>query len=120
MRVLAAVLAQTTSTTTVPPCGDVGRAGAVCRNVYRMTGTQTLAEASDLFLVRPAKILLILALAWVVTHALRRAIHRFVHGLRTVQADVVAAAGRSAGTLLRTGPPSANTRSSQRAETLGS
>ena len=74
---------------------------------------------SELVVARPAKLLLIVLLGWLATRLLRRAIRRFVSGLRSVQADVVAAAEKSAGTLLRTAPVS-SARAAQRAETIGS
>ncbi len=99
-------------------CGPPEDAGTICEGVYRLTSSESLARASDSFLARPAKIVLILALAWLAGRLLRRAIRRFTRGLRTVSADVVTVADRSAGSLLRTGGTT-TVRAGQRAETIG-
>jgi small conductance mechanosensitive channel len=117
MPLIASVLAQ--AGPQPPPCGPPEEAGLVCTQVFDLTGNAGLARVSELFVVRPAKIVLIVVLAWLVTRLLRRGIRRFVRGLRSVQADVALVAERSAGTLLRTSPV-ATARASQRAETIGS
>jgi len=99
-------------------CGPPEESGTICEAVYRLTSSESVARASDSFLARPAKIALIVALAWLVGRLLRRAIRRFTRGLGTVSADVVTAADRSAGTLLRTGG-NTTVRAGQRAETIG-
>ncbi|HVM03752.1 MAG TPA: mechanosensitive ion channel family protein [Acidimicrobiales bacterium] len=99
-------------------CGSSEEAGAVCTALFRLTGSEAAARAGDLFLARPTKILLVLALAWLSARLVRRAVGRFIRGLGAVSADVVSASERSAGALLRTGgPPTART--AQRAETIG-
>ena len=111
MSLITAVVAQ------VGPCGPPQEAGKLCRGVYDLTGNAGLARASDLFLAKPAKLGLILLLAWLASMLARRAIRRFTRGLGHVRVDVGTAVDRSPGTLLRTHP--ANTRATQRAETVG-
>ncbi len=100
------------------PCGLPAEAGALCSKIYELTGNEAVARAGDLLVVRPAKIGLILLIAWVVSRLLNRAIRRFTRGLGDVRADVASAVDRTAGTLLRTDPVT-STRANQRAETIG-
>jgi moderate conductance mechanosensitive channel len=100
------------------PCGDPAAAGAVCTGLLRLTGNEALARASDVLVVRPAKIAVILLLALLASRLLKRAIRRFTRGLGDVRADVASAVDRTAGSLLRTSPV-ASTRANQRAETIG-
>ena len=117
MHVLLSVLAQVTSA--ADPCGTPEQASTVCTGIFRVTGNAAVARASDLFVVRPAKIGLILLGAWIAARLVKRAIRRFTNGLvGTVRADVTAAKERTSGTLLRTAPvPSP--RAVQRADTIG-
>lgn len=104
-------------------CGPPEVSGAVCEGIFRLTGNDSLARVSDLFVARPVKIALILALAWLAARVVRRAIRRFTKGLGAVGADVVTAADRvsvadrSAASLLHTGAKTV--RGLQRAETIG-
>ncbi len=100
------------------PCGPTEEAGAFCRRIYELTSNETVARASDLLVARPAKIALILLIAWASSRLLKRSIRRFTRGLGDVRADIASAVDRSAGTLLRTSPV-ASTRANQRAETIG-
>ncbi len=100
------------------PCGAANDANALCTSVYRLTDNEAVARASDLLVARPAKIGVILLLAWIASRLLKRSIARFTRGLSDVRADVASAVDRTAGTLLRTTSlPSA--RANQRAETIG-
>lgn len=99
-------------------CGSTEDAGAVCEGMFRLTGNESLARASDVFVAKPAKIAMILVLAWLASHLLRRAIRRFTRGLGTVSADVVSVADRSSGSLLSTAHVK-TPRGVQRAETIG-
>jgi small-conductance mechanosensitive channel len=99
-------------------CGPPEEAGALCTTVFRLTGSEAVARAGDLFVAGPTKIVLVVVLAWVVARLVRRAIRRFTKRLGVVGADVVGAADRTAGTLLRTGGPT-TVRTAQRAETIG-
>lgn len=100
------------------PCGSAEEAGALCRQIYEMTSNETVARASDLIVVTPAKIAFILLIAWASSQLLKRSIRRFTRGLGDVRADVASAVDRTAGTLLRTSPV-ISTRANQRAETIG-
>jgi small-conductance mechanosensitive channel len=111
MSMIVSVVAQ------VGPCGPPAEAGKLCTGVYDLTGHETLARAADVFLAKPAKLGLILLLAWLAAKLARRAIRRFTRGLGHVRVDVGTAVERSAGTLLRTQP--STTRATQRAETVG-
>ncbi|MDQ4068212.1 MAG: mechanosensitive ion channel family protein [Actinomycetota bacterium] len=108
----------TSEETPAPPCGGPEEASAVCEAVLRLTNNEAIAYFSEVFVARPAKIVMIGALAWVVARVVRRGIGRFTRGLGTVSADVVSAADRSAGSLLRTGGAKTK-RAVQRAETIG-
>ncbi|MGH2687452.1 MAG: mechanosensitive ion channel family protein, partial [Actinomycetota bacterium] len=98
------------------PCGPTEEAGFFCRTVYELTGNSVLARASELLVGRPLKILLIVAVTWLATRLLRRAIGRLAGSLRHVNADVTGD-GRSAGTLLRTDTV-LTPRAAQRTETI--
>ncbi len=111
MSMIVSVVAQ------VGPCGPPAEAGKLCRGVYDLTGNETLARAADVFLAKPAKLALIVVLAWLAAKLARRAIRRFTRGLGHVRVDVGTVVDRSPGTLLRT--QASTTRATQRAETVG-
>ncbi|MDP9402311.1 MAG: mechanosensitive ion channel family protein [Actinomycetota bacterium] len=91
-------------------CGPKEDAGAVCTAVFESTGNKFLAETSDVFVVRPVRIVLILVLAYVAHRLMRRGIGRLMTRLHAergtavmtveerkaggVQEDVVVAAER--------------------------
>ncbi len=105
--------------TVTTACGEPEAAGTLCTGIFRLTSNESIARASDLFVALPAKIALIIMLALLATAFLRRAIRRFARRLRMVDtADVGAASGRSAGSMLRTGGRT-TPRTVQRAETIG-
>ena len=116
MRLIVSVLAQTTRNG--DPCGTPEEANALCSGVFRLTENEVVARASDLLVARPAKIGVILLLAWGVSRLLKRAIGRFTRGLGDVRADVASAVDRTAGALMRTSSVT-STRANQRAETIG-
>ena len=64
------------SSTTVDACGDIGRS-FICERVYAWTDDQTLAVASEWFLHRPLRILLVLVMAWIVSKIVKKLIVRF-------------------------------------------
>ena len=99
-------------------CGTPEESGVFCDSVFRLTGNASVARVSETLVALPAKVALVLVLAWVATRVLRRAIRRFTAGLEKVSADVVTVADRSAGSLLRTGG-SRTPRAVKRAETIG-
>lgn len=104
----------------ITACGRADEASSLCRAIYRVTGNQFLASTADTVIVKPAKVLLILALAYVANRLIGRSIRRFV---RSVSGEKVQ---RRLGTL-REHAPAALTdsnqvpslRSTQRAETIG-
>ena len=49
----------------------------ICRQVLESTNSEGWARASDVLVAKPAHILLIVAVAWVTNHLIRRAIRRF-------------------------------------------
>jgi len=64
-------------------CGPADQAGTICTSVYEATHNAALARLADLLLARPAQVLLILAVAFVVNRLLRRAIRRLVASMTT-------------------------------------
>ena len=76
------VIAQAQAQPPPAACGPPADAGVVCESLFRITGNSVLARAGDLFVVRPAKIVVVVVVAFVATHLLRAAIGRFVAGLR--------------------------------------
>jgi moderate conductance mechanosensitive channel len=53
----------------------------ICRQVLEATHSEGWARASDVFLAKPAQILLIVVVAWAANHLIRRAIRRFTSGI---------------------------------------
>lgn len=101
----------------VDACGPPGSVGALCDLTYRITHNADVARVSQIVVARPAKILLIVAMAWAVARVLRRSVRRFTKGLGAVSSDVLGAE-RSSGALLRT-MPRATARARQRGDTVG-
>ncbi|MGQ0624557.1 MAG: mechanosensitive ion channel family protein [Sporichthyaceae bacterium] len=96
--------------------------GTLCRWVYDRFNNETLAESSDWLIAKPAKILAILLVAWIIRRLLHRAIGRMV--LRLADGVPSAAFGRSR-TAPPTGPSARNAtlaveRRQQRAATVSS
>jgi small conductance mechanosensitive channel len=117
----AALLAQGgPSPAEVVACGPADRSSALCRAVYRATGNEFLASAADTIIVKPAKVLLIVALAIVVNHLVGRAIKRFVRGMtgERVQRRLGSLREHAPAALLNTGETTSR-RAVQRAETIG-
>ncbi|HZT67698.1 MAG TPA: mechanosensitive ion channel domain-containing protein [Acidimicrobiales bacterium] len=96
-------------------CGSPGQAHQACLVIYRLTHSQHLARIADVIITQPLKILLIVGVA-VLAHLLaRRAINRFVAGVRL--------GGRGLGRLRRLPLAEAmptSPRAAQRAQTIGS
>ena len=111
------VLAQTAGT---PPCGVPEEANALCEWLLEQTGNEYVARASDVLVVRPARILLIIVLALIATRLLRRAIKRFVRGLQgdRVRQRMTSLRERAPNVLLTTGQQP-TVRTAQRAEAIG-
>lgn len=94
---LFSVLAQVAPAAAEPgalPCGPAGEASSLCLSVYRSTGNAVLAQLSDTLLVRPAKIALIFAVAFVVRRLLHRLLGRLING-KARRVETVAALIRS-------------------------
>jgi small conductance mechanosensitive channel len=61
-------------------CGPVSHASSLCLSVYRSTGNSVLAQLSDSIIVRPAKIAVIFAVAFVARRFLARLLGRLIDG----------------------------------------
>lgn len=106
---VATLLAQAAppSSGEIAACGPADRASALCRAIYRATGNEFFASAADTPMAKPAKVLLILALAFVVNRLMARAIRRFVRGSRTRSCNAASAPGATTRPLpprTRSGP----------------
>lgn len=75
-------------------CGPPSRASSLCLSVYRSTGNSLLAQLSDTVVVRPAKIAVIFAVAFVARRLLCRLLDRMVNG-KARRVETVAALLRS-------------------------
>ena len=62
-------------------CGD--SPGIVCRLVYDATGKETLSRVVEWIVAKPLKVLLVVAVAWLLVALLRRGIRRLVESLVT-------------------------------------
>jgi small conductance mechanosensitive channel len=76
------------------PCGPAGNASSLCLSVYRSTGNAVLAQLSDTVVVRPAKIALVFAVAFVARRILYRLLGRLING-KARRVETVAALFRS-------------------------
>lgn len=81
MALLAMTLAHAANLEEV--CGPEEDAGAVCRAIFETTGNQFLARTSEVFVVRPARIAMILVLAYVAQRLLRRGIGRLMQRMHS-------------------------------------
>lgn len=98
-------------------CGD--DPSFVCRRVFDWTGSEAWAEAADKLLATPATVLLILAVAFVASRLVRRAIRRLVDRITAPEAAerIRSIRRRAPVPLLDTG--SHSLRAAARAQTLG-
>ncbi len=119
------MLALVTDQELLNTCGDP--VGTVCRIVYEGTENRTLAELSRWLIEGPIRILLILIIAFVAHHMVRRAINRLVDRLvadrdrereELLHDDLAARLDNLATNALRQFGKR-NERAKQRAETLG-
>ncbi|HVL81628.1 MAG TPA: mechanosensitive ion channel family protein [Actinomycetota bacterium] len=102
------------------PCGPPEEAAALCDWVYDATGNELLARASDVLVLRPVRIVMILLVAFVLNRLAKRAIARFVRSLQTDRMRRGLETIRekpAAGALFTTDEPSQ--RASLRASTTG-
>lgn len=104
----------------IAACGPADEASSVCTAIYRATHNEFLAGVADTIIVKPAKVLLIVVLAFVVTRLLARAIRRFVQGMAgdKVQLRLGSFRQHAPAALLKT-DKAESARAAQRAETIG-
>ena len=117
----AVVLAQGEVTPAeIAACGPADEASSLCLAVYRATENEFLASTADTIIVKPAKVLLILLLAFIVNRLVGRAIKRFVRGMmgEKVQRRIGSFREHTPAALLNTGETTSR-RAVQRAETVG-
>jgi small-conductance mechanosensitive channel len=79
---------------TTAPCGAPADASSLCLSIYRSTGNGVLAQLSNTLVVRPAKIAVILAVAFVARKVLYRVLGRLIDG-KPRRVETVAALIRS-------------------------
>lgn len=105
--------------TVADACGPSATATTVCRTVFDLTHNRILAEASDILIVKPAKILLIIVVALLVNALVRRLVKRFVNGLKGERVRRRLGSIREASPELLTSAANQTVRTMQRAETVG-
>ncbi|MDT4987486.1 MAG: moderate conductance mechanosensitive channel [Micromonosporaceae bacterium] len=117
-QIAAAVLAAPASPAPSPSCPD---AHDLCTYLFRQTGSVWFAEGSYVLLVKPARIVLIVALAIVTRFLLNRTINRIVRGSTGEKAPVLLRPLREkVPAALRDATGAVPERRRQRAEALGS
>ena len=104
----------------VAACGAPDEASSVCRAVFRATHNALMAGLADTLIVKPAKVILIIGLAYVVNRLIGRAVRRFVRGVKGERTN------RRLGSLREHAPAAligttgtAGGRAAKRAETIG-
>jgi len=80
------LVAQTSQPDVTDACGEAGQ-GFICERLYDWTGNEALATASDWFLDRPLRILLVLVVAWLASRLAKRAIIRLARRIGTAPQD---------------------------------
>ncbi len=118
---MLSVLAQATPTPEeIEACGPPEDAGTICRLIFRWTENELLASLSDTLIVRPATVLLILVLAFIINRVLHRVIKRSVASMRgeRVRSRLRAVREIAPEALLAQGGES-SLRAAQRADTIG-
>ena len=101
-------------------CGPPDDASSVCTAIFRATNNDLVAGMADTLVVKPAKVVLILGLAYLTNRLIARGVARFVAGVKGERVH------RRLGTLREHAPPSlipseapATSRAAKRAETIG-
>ncbi len=120
MPVIAATsqLAQSAADAATQACGPPADASSLCLSVFRATGNSVLAQASETLIVRPFRVLVILAVAFVARRVLGRVIQRLVTGVQGT-ASAVSASHTSSGAGAGGGPRSGTgLRGARRADTI--
>lgn len=100
-------------------CGTPEESSAVCRAVLAATENEVLATMADTVVVKPAKVVLILGLAYVTTRLVARAVRRFVAGVKSEHGRRQGAQRDHAPTTLVPAGEPPGSRAAQRAETIG-
>jgi moderate conductance mechanosensitive channel len=96
-------------------------AGWVCRSVYEATSNEFAARASDFVVAKPLRILVILAIAWVVNRLARKLIRDFVNRLSSDEAGAATAKLKKwTPKPLQASQTVPSLRTAARAETIGS
>ncbi|MBV8949490.1 MAG: mechanosensitive ion channel family protein [Actinobacteria bacterium] len=113
----ATVVTTTTSDGLTVACGPKGQQGWLCTNTYRLTHNRGAAEVADA-LSKPVRILVILAVAWLLVRLVRRLIRRAFRRVGEADDRISALRRRSGLSWLDTGPVP-NARRVQRADTVG-
>jgi small-conductance mechanosensitive channel len=114
---LAAVVTTTTEDALNVACGPKGQRAWLCTNVYRISHNQGAAEIADA-LSKPARIVIILAVAYILVRVMRRLVRRAFRRVGDADERITTLRRRSGLSWLDTGPV-ANVRRVQRAETVG-
>ena len=115
----AVLLAQAGTAKEIAACGPADEASSLCLAVYRATANDFLAAVADTVVVKPAKVLLVIVLAFVATRLIGRGIKRFVAGMgRKTERKLDSLRQHAPATLLKTDETS-GLRAAQRAETIG-
>src|SRR3954453_1459409 len=99
----------------VTACGPAPQASRVCEAVYRLTGNTFVAQSSETLIVTPARILMILAIAYICMRIARRLIKRMVRGLQGLRPHATTLVHLDGAT-----DPVVSARRAQRASTIGS
>jgi moderate conductance mechanosensitive channel len=99
-------------------CVDDRETGTLCDRVYDWFGERWLAESADWLLAKPAAIVSILAIAFVVRFVLHRLIRRLAH--RAAEGTVPGVLAKGKGHKILESSPLLSERRKQRADTMAS
>jgi small conductance mechanosensitive channel len=99
----------------VQACGPKGQQSWLCTTTYRVTGNTSAAEVADA-LAKPARIVMILLIAWIAVRISRVLVNRFV---RHTTGGVGKIAALGSGIAFVDTHPMSDVRRAQRAETIG-
>ena len=111
------MLAEISDTQLFEACGE--EPSWICRLVIENTESTNLAAASEFLLARPARILLIVVLAWLFNQLVRRAIRKFSARVANPDVNTLGAISKFRPAMLAA-TQEVNLRAAARAETLSS
>ncbi len=111
------MLAEISDTQLFEACGE--EPSWICRLVIENTESTNLAAASEFLLARPARILLIVVLAWLFNRLVRRAIRKFSARVANPEVNTLGAISKFRPAMLAA-TQEVNLRAAARAETLSS